>query len=116
MLIGPSLGGLITLWIGLQHPTTFGLLASQSGSLWFGDGQVLKMLPGAKANGQKLFFEVGSYEVDDMTKYNREGDAICRDNGVTYRYREYPSLHQWPAWRNRLAEIFRYLLIPANQL
>lgn len=111
LLVGPSLGGLITLYTALRSPEVFGLAASQSASLWFGDGALLAPL-GAPATDPakrlKIFMDCGTYEDEDMTRYNREGFAAATRAGHQVVYHEYPSTHDWIAWRNRLQQILRY--------
>ena len=41
---GSSLGGLVTLYIGLRHPEIFGKLAALSPSLWWKRGVILRMI------------------------------------------------------------------------
>jgi enterochelin esterase family protein len=110
LLIGPSLGGLVTLETAVLHPETFGLAASQSGSIWFEEGKILELFkPGSGVN-QKFFLEVGLFESERMIEMNRKARDRAKALGWNFTYREYPSTHTWSAWRNRLREIFITLL------
>ena len=110
MLIGPSLGGLVTLETGLRHPDRFGLVASQSGSMWFEDGKILDLMTAGSGAGQHYFLEIGLFETETMLVWNRKVRDRARALDWDFDYREYPSVHNWSAWRNRLREIFVTLL------
>ena len=115
LLIGPSLGGLVTLETALNHPETFGLAASQSGSIWYQDGKLLDLFkPGSGVN-QKFFLEVGLFESEPMIEMNRKARDRAKALGWELTYREYPTTHTWSAWRNRLREIFTTLLPMSTQ-
>ena len=111
LLIGPSLGGLITLYTALRHSDVFGLAASQSGSLWFNHEIFLQELgkPVKDPRHQlKIFMDCGIYETADMLQFNRAGFELAQRAGHSTVYREYPSTHSWIGWRNRLQETLRY--------
>jgi len=110
MLIGPSLGGLVTLETGLRHADRFGLVASQSGSMWFEDGKILDLMTAGSGAGQHFFLEIGLFETETMLLWNRKVRDRARALDWDFDYREYPSVHNWSAWRNRLREIFVTLL------
>jgi enterochelin esterase-like enzyme len=110
-LIGPSLGGLITLYTALKHPDVFGNAASQSGSLWYKEGALNQELGKIVENPSvklKIFMDVGTYEPEEMATFNRLGFAAAKRAGHDVTYKEYPSTHDWFSWRNRLQETFRY--------
>jgi enterochelin esterase family protein len=105
LLIGPSLGGLITLATALRHPDVFGLAASQSGSIWYREPLMLDLLRRAGPLKPRLWLDAGTYEpADDMAEPNRRWVAQARAAGFDVIYKEYPSRHDWTAWRNRLRE------------
>jgi enterochelin esterase-like enzyme len=111
LLVGDSLGGLISLYTALRHPAVFGNVASQSGAFWPGDSKVLEALAKPVTNESdrlKLYMDCGTYEDPDMPKYNRLGQSAAQHAGHDVRYREYPSTHDWIAWRNRLQGLLRH--------
>jgi predicted alpha/beta superfamily hydrolase len=67
-LAGYSLGGLITLQALFKRPDLFRTYVAASPSIWYGDKQVLKLLPGfserlSKAQTRRrLFLSAGEYE------------------------------------------------------
>jgi hypothetical protein len=114
LIIGPSLGGLISVETGFRYPDVFGKVASQSGSFWFEDGKILDFFKKEPAFPQQFFMEVGLFEPETMTTLNRKARDRARSLGLSVTYREYPSAHNWSAWRNRLREIFVTLLAPES--
>ncbi|MGK5083810.1 alpha/beta hydrolase-fold protein [Bdellovibrionota bacterium FG-1] len=110
LLVGPSLGGLITLQTALLHPDVFELAASQSGSIWWNNAEILEMLKRPITQPSlrlKLFLDCGSFEAEQMWTFNRQAATVARQAGHDVVYHEYPSTHDWIAWRNRLQEIIR---------
>jgi predicted alpha/beta superfamily hydrolase len=65
-IIGSSLGGFISFYGGLKHPTSFGKIGALSTSFWFSD----KINDFAKENGNqqntKMYLLVGGKEGDTM--------------------------------------------------
>lgn len=67
-IAGYSLGGLFTLQALFRRPELFRTYVSSSPSIWYGEKQVLKLLPGLadrlrKAKtGRRLFLSAGEYE------------------------------------------------------
>ena len=65
-IIGSSLGGLISFYGGLKHPTSFGRIGALSTSFWFSD----KIIDFTKENGNqqntKMYLLVGGKEGDTM--------------------------------------------------
>lgn len=67
-LAGYSLGGLLTLHAMFKRPDLFRTYVAASPSIWYGDKQVLKLLPGfserlsALKTPRRLFLSAGEYE------------------------------------------------------
>lgn len=108
LVMGASMGGLISLQQALRFPQTFGYVASQSGSTWFGKDRIIPWIANAGATQLKMFLEVGTFEDPDMTDCNRKAWKAAQQAGLEVYYQEFPSTHDWIAWRNRLTPILRY--------
>lgn len=90
VLMGSSLGGLVSLNIGLSHPTAFAAVAALSPSVWWADGQ----LPTQTLNADigevrpKVWLDMGTEEggSDDFGKRPIEngafGERPAGSNGV----------------------------------
>lgn len=116
-LAGSSLGGLVTLYLGLKHSHVFGKLAVLSPSAWW-DNRLLvrhvQSLP-AKPN-TRIWLDVGTEE-------GRNGDALrevalLRDAliekgwraGADLRYVEVEGgVHDEAAWAKRVEPLLRFL-------
>ncbi len=60
---GSSLGGLVTLYLGMRYPDVFGKLAVLSPSVWWRDRVILRFieqLPGK--TGQSIWLDIGTSE------------------------------------------------------
>ena len=80
---GSSLGGLVTLHIGLAHPDVFGALAVLSPSLWWDRRAVLarvEALPGRLP--WRIWLDVGTAEGRDTVRNTRALKGILQDEGV----------------------------------
>ncbi|MDX2182035.1 MAG: alpha/beta hydrolase-fold protein [Bryobacteraceae bacterium] len=60
---GSSLGALVTLYLGLKHPTVFGKLAVMSPSVWWDNRAILKMVDGFDGHDRpSIWLDVGTEE------------------------------------------------------
>jgi predicted alpha/beta superfamily hydrolase len=87
---GSSLGGLISLYLGLDHPQVFGKLAVMSASLWWDRRWILRQLEGLPGKlPLKIWLDVGTAESGDPNSsarhvHNTEmaRDALCRHGWI----------------------------------
>jgi len=107
-LIGPSMGGLITVYTAIKHKDVFGNAGSQSGAFWKDEAKLLGAIQSVDGHGLRMFIEFGLFEGPHYLESNQRATAALRSVGVDTRYRVYPSTHDWIAWRNRLQEILRF--------
>src|SRR5256885_14671974 len=60
---GSSLGGLVSLYLGLQFPQVFGKLAVLSPSVWWDNRAILKMIAAAPSRPPlKIWLDMGTSE------------------------------------------------------
>lgn len=70
---GASLGGLVTLYLGLKYPTTFGRLAVISPSVWWDKGMILREVNKlASKPRSQVWLDVGTNEPTDAAKQLRD--------------------------------------------
>lgn len=134
---GASYGGLAAMYAGLHAPERFGKVLSQSGSYWWkpdplneerplrlGDCGDYAWLPARAATlpigSIKVWMEVGTLEDQvhgstgpSQVSANRHMRDVLIARGVSVAYSEYAGGHDWPCWRNSLAEGI-IALIPAE--
>ena len=82
-LVGSSLGGLLTLHLGLTHPAVFGKLALMSPSVWWDDRWIVRQLVTAVGGRPDLaiWLDVGTHETRMLrgARLLEIGRASCRE-------------------------------------
>jgi len=112
---GSSLGGLISLYIGLSHPEVFHGILSISPTLWWGEGQIIPFTlskPLCDENW-KLWMDMGTAEEQKEIEHSRYLDQQIRKKFPkfkNYEYREFNRAgHHEFAWRRRMPAMLKYL-------
>ncbi|HVE56473.1 MAG TPA: glycoside hydrolase family 15 protein, partial [Pyrinomonadaceae bacterium] len=108
-IIGASLGGITSIWVGLKYPETFSRIGGQSSSFWIDNGRVVGELEKLDANKAKykFYFDDGTLEgVEDTRRVN----VMLRGKGYPVTYVEGETGHNWTSWRDRLANAFVALM------
>lgn len=128
-VIGPSLGGLISLYMRKRRPDVFGLVGAQSSAAHSIDGletfdariafAVKPLMP------QRFYLVMGSYEdcfaADwqghclDLLNPIRELRTVLERFGYSYYYTEYHQGHSWGLWRDSLVEALLFLFGEPSQ-
>lgn len=115
---GSSMGGLLSLYVGLSWPGTFGRLAIMSPSVWWDGRWILKQLDEVVVKGaQRIWLDVGRLEGAVTVANARElRDLLLRKGWrakVDLRYFEARTgEHSERAWRLRVAPMLRFLFPP----
>ncbi len=114
---GSSLGGLITLCLGLWYPDVFRRLAVMSPSVWWDDCVIYRMVEELEDKlPLKIWLDTGTHEPG----WQRAG--VLRDRLVEKGWRLYDDLqyleiagaeHSESAWAARIETVLRYLYPPA---
>ena len=69
---GASLGGLVTLYLGLKYPATFGRLAVLSPSIWWDSGMILREVKALTSKPSlRIWLDVGTEEEQGRTSVTR---------------------------------------------
>ena len=69
---GASLGGLVSLYLGLKYPATFGRLAVLSPSIWWDKGMILHEVKAFKSKpSSRIWLDVGTEEERGRTDVTR---------------------------------------------
>lgn len=116
-VMGSSLGGLESLYIGIHHANTFGAVGVVSPSLWWSDWAALRDV---KAIGPSLriWLDMGAHEGDPEEQgTNLNATRQLKRQLVVRGYREGDTLgyfedpqgsHDEPSWSRRLPAIFTF--------
>ena len=112
---GSSLGGLVSLYLGLQFPQVFGKLAVLSPSVWWDNRAILKMIAAAPSRPPlKIWLDMGTSE-GGMSLQDAEAlrDALEDKGwreGEDLQYSEIEgAIHNEAAWAERVGPFLKYL-------
>ena len=112
---GSSLGGLVTMYLGMRYPNVYGKLAVLSPSVWWRDRVILKhveQIP--RKTGQRIWLDIGTNEgrraMPDVRALKRmlvkKGWRIGKD----LEYREIQGgQHSEYAWAERVGPMLKFL-------
>jgi predicted alpha/beta superfamily hydrolase len=109
---GSSLGGLISLWVGLKRSDVFGKLALLSPSVWWDEKAILKAV--AKKLPLKLWVDIGTSEGDSALPDARLlRDALKEKGwkeGSDLAYHEFEGAgHNEASWAARFDQVLLFL-------
>ena len=112
---GASLGGLISLYLGFEHPEVFSRIAVMSPSLWWDHRSVLNTLKCQPAKPElRIWLDIGTAE---GLKYLRDANLLERllvkrgwRIGVDLAYLQAKgAAHNENAWSDRFGDVLRFL-------
>jgi predicted alpha/beta superfamily hydrolase len=113
---GSSLGGLVTLYIGLRHPEIFGKLAALSPSVWWRYGAILRMIRDnpVPEPRPRIWIDIGTNEGTRHTRDTRMlRELLVRKGwtpGIDLAYVEdVGAWHCETAWAARMPHVLRFL-------
>ncbi|RYG26686.1 alpha/beta hydrolase [bacterium] len=119
-LIGSSLGGIVTLHLGLAKPSVFGKLGVVSPSVWWDDRLMLKRVAALpKKTSSRIWVDIGSDESPAAMKDAEDlRDALIakgwkRGKDLAF-YLDWGAKHNEAAWSGRMGEILMFLF-PAKR-
>jgi predicted alpha/beta superfamily hydrolase len=121
-MIGSSLGGLLTLYLGLHFPGLFGRLGLLSPSVWWDDRMILREV--AALTGKpalRIWLDAGTSEGRETIKDVRAlRNALAAKNwtlGKDLSYREVAGgEHNERSWAARLGTVLEFLFPPRPSL
>jgi predicted alpha/beta superfamily hydrolase len=112
---GSSLGGLISLYLGWEHPEVFGRLAVMSPSLWWDQRSIMNIVsrPGKRPE-LRIWLDMGTAE---GARHVRDTDLLERTlldrgwkSGVDLEYvKAAGGVHDEGAWAERFGDVLRFL-------
>ncbi len=120
---GSSLGGLVSLWIGLRHTDIFGKLAVLSPSVWWNHRYILAYLNGVApelARRPRIWLDVGDQEgrrtlSDADLLHARLRKLGWRDEADLHFEAVAGGAHDEASWAQRVRPMLRFLF-PAQRL
>jgi len=118
---GSSLGGIVSLYVGLKYPKTFGRLAVISPSVWFADYQIVKFVEALPAQPKaRIWLDIGTKEGRDakeaaetVASTERLNEALIKKGWKPAKDLNYfeaeGAEHSERAWAARLPQVLLYL-------
>jgi len=112
---GSSLGGLVSLFIGLSRPDVFGKIAALSPSVWWNQRVIHTFAAGMNVESRpRIWLDIGTREgpriVEDVERYR---DILLRRGWKYERDLHYERVegaeHNEAAWAQRVAPFLRFL-------
>ena len=118
VILGTSLGGLFSTYLGLQHPDVFGRLAIQSPAYWVSENSDWWTGPSIyslmQASGETWTLDMATGMVNDTEDGARRMRDVMRARGLPLAYTEVPEGHSWGNWRALLDDVLITLLPAAG--
>jgi predicted alpha/beta superfamily hydrolase len=110
---GSSLGGLISLYLGLKYPEMFRRLAVMSPSLWWNDRSIFGNVEGVRPSA-RIWLDMGTAEgvrhVQDADRLYRLLVKLGWQPGVDLMYvKALGAVHDEEAWALRFGDVLRFL-------
>ncbi|MDX1931297.1 MAG: alpha/beta hydrolase-fold protein [Capsulimonadales bacterium] len=111
---GSSLGGLVSLYLALRHPATFGRAAVLSPSVWWADRAILSAVRTTPRTPLKIWLDIGTAEGENALPDARLLRDALRERGwqtgVDLQYLEAEGAkHNEEAWAARVEPMLRFL-------
>lgn len=112
---GSSLGGLVSLYLGMKYLGRFGKLAVMSPSVWWGNRTILDYIPGTfRTPRPRIWLDIGTAEghrtVEDARLLNETLIKRGWREGAELKYVEAPgAAHTESAWAERVPAMLRFL-------
>ncbi len=102
-IMGASLGGLVSTWMGIQYPEHIKYSASLSGSFWVNNYQIFKEVNTMENLEQKLWFDIGTNEWNYYVPFYKALDEKGLEPGIQNFYYEVPDARHTNAdWLKRI--------------
>jgi enterochelin esterase family protein len=118
MVMGASLGGLVSASLALEHPDLFQTIIAQSGAFLGSPGEpdfyrgksswVLATLQQRERLPLRWYTETGTIEW--LRDINRQVNEVLLEKNYEHTYAERNAGHNWVNWRNGLSAALRFAL------
>ena len=117
---GSSLGGLISMYLGLRYPNVFSRIAVVSPSVWWANNQILQYTEAQPKRPLRIWLDIGTKEGRDAPDAQRtvDGARLLKEalmkkgwqSGTDLKYMEAENAeHNERAWAARAEQILEFL-------
>jgi predicted alpha/beta superfamily hydrolase len=117
VMLGSSMGGLLSLYAFFARPSPFGRVAAMSPSVWFGQRKILAFVERARFTRGRIYVDIGTSEGAQTLRDARALACLLREKGYdakdTLQYVEAAGhRHTEADWARRLPHALEFLLRP----
>ena len=107
-ITGASLGGLISFYAAVKHNQVFQKIAAQSGSFWYGEGDMISRIRNGPVMNARFYLDSGS--PNDNSESTRLMVNALEARGYEYHHiEENGGQHEWSFWAGRFDEMLENL-------
>lgn len=116
VILGSSMGGLISLYAFAARPQVFGAVGVMSPALWFGQGRIFDAVREAAASTGRVYVDVGAHEGAGTLRDTRRLVRVLarrgwrRRNGSLRYVEDAQGIHSEADWARRLPDALEFLL------
>jgi predicted alpha/beta superfamily hydrolase len=116
---GSSLGGLLTMHLGIRYPSAFGKLAVLSPSVWWDDRVILKEVEAlTRKTPQRIWLDAGTAEGDEViADARRLRELLIAKGWVLGEDLSYVeaagAAHNEKSWGDRVGSVLEFLFPPS---
>lgn len=102
-LLGTSLGGLNTTYLGFKNPKVFGNLAIQAPAFWYKEHEIFDLVRNTKTADFNIYMSVGTIgdNILDARQMKKEFEKLK----IKPNYIEVNEGHSWGAWSAQIDDI-----------
>jgi enterochelin esterase family protein len=113
-VMGSSSGGNISLWLGMNHPEQFGLVAAFSPYI---ESDIQTAFNDSNRLPLKIYINHGTYDHISLIQWSvNHFLPILQAKGYDYRYEEYPEGHNYGFWRAHIDDALHFLFPGSSEV
>lgn len=112
LIMGASMGGLISTYVSYARPDVFKNSAAQSPAYAQANYKVIEMVAEGGYKDINVYIDTGI--LNDTKIVSRIVKALLNESKIKLNYAEYPEGHNWTNWQARLDDILKYFFGKEN--
>ncbi len=106
LIMGASMGGLISTFASYSRPDVFKNSAAQSPAYTQADFSGIEMIAEGEYKNIDVYIDTGT--LNDTKIVSRIAKALLIERKIKLNYTEYPEGHNWTNWQARIDDILKY--------
>lgn len=113
LIMGASMGGLISTYVSYERPDVFKNSAAQSPAYMQANYKVIEMLAEGGYKDINVYIDAGT--LYDTKIVSRIAKALLTERKIKLNYSEFPEGHNWTNWQARIDDILKYFFGKGNK-